>query len=73
MSEPATLLVIDDQASVRKIVRHTLRNYTVLEAGGAEPAIEVLRSNAVDLILCDVMMPGCDGFERRLQPRQIVR
>ena len=61
------ILVVDDQEGVRALLRRELteRGHTVLEAGdGAEGLHLVRRRNgAVDLILCDVVMPQMNGTE----------
>jgi CheY-like chemotaxis protein len=61
------ILVVDDQESVRAMLRHQLSDlgHTVLEAAdGAEGLHLVRRRNgAVDLILSDVVMPQMNGTE----------
>jgi two-component system, cell cycle response regulator DivK len=67
----ATVLVVEDNALNRKLVRDVLGHagYRVLEAGDAERGIELARAEAPDLILMDVQLPGIDGVEalRRLR------
>ena len=67
----ATVLVVDDHALNRKLVRDVLGHagYRVLEAGDAEGGIELAREQAPDLILMDIQLPGIDGIEalRRLR------
>lgn len=59
-----TVLVVDDSESMRKTVGVALRHESeadlVSVASGAE-ALQVLGSRSVDLILCDLEMPGIDG------------
>lgn len=59
-----TILTIDDQADIRRLVRMTLEydGYTVLEASEGEQGLALARSHRPDLILLDVMMPGLDGL-----------
>ncbi|MDB5966667.1 MAG: domain S-box protein, partial [Polaromonas sp.] len=62
----ATVLVVDDDASVRLVTVTLLRDlgYDVLEAAGADAAlIQALASKRLDLIVSDVTMPGGDGPE----------
>ncbi|MBX3480013.1 MAG: response regulator [Caulobacter sp.] len=62
-----TVLVVEDDASVRMLVREVLADlaYTVIEAGDADAAIPVLASDQpVQLMVSDVGLPGMDG--RRL-------
>jgi DNA-binding response OmpR family regulator len=67
-----TILVVDDEAGIRGLVRKILRRerYRVLEAGSAEEAlaIAVSQGGTIDLLLTDIMLPGMDGTElaRRL-------
>ena len=61
------VLVLDDEADVRAAIRLQLKNtyFEILEAESFEGAKELLRDNAitVDVIICDVRMPGVDGVE----------
>ncbi len=60
------ILVVDDEPRMRKLVRDFLvrQNYTVLEAGDGEEAVNVFFSHKeISLILLDVMMPKMDGYE----------
>jgi two-component system cell cycle sensor histidine kinase/response regulator CckA len=60
-----TVLVVDDVRLARRIAVRILseEGYRVLEADGAEEALEVLGEarGRVDLVLLDVVMPGSDG------------
>ena len=66
-SGKATILVVDDEVSLRHILVRQLRNegYTVLEAGYGLEALEVARNSPepIDLVLSDIMMPGMIGTE----------
>lgn len=67
MSEIRTLIV-DDSSVMRKIVERALRqagldSLVVHEAGSGTEGLEVLRGQAVDLILSDINMPMMDGLE----------
>jgi two-component system, cell cycle sensor histidine kinase and response regulator CckA len=61
------ILVVDDQEGVRALLRRELseRGHTVLEAGDGAEALHLVRrrNGAVDLILCDVVMPQMNGTE----------
>lgn len=59
-----TILVVDDEILIRKVIREYLEseNYKVLEAENGLDALRVLTSNKVDLIILDIMMPKMDGF-----------
>jgi signal transduction histidine kinase len=70
-----TILIIEDDASLRTDVVELfqLEGYKVLEAESGEQGLAVLAQNRPNLILCDVMMPGIDGYAVltavRSQPR----
>jgi DNA-binding response OmpR family regulator len=59
------ILVVDDEASIRRLVRSYLENETfeVLEADNGEQAVALARSAQPDLIVLDVGLPGLDGIE----------
>ena len=61
----ATILVVDDEPQIRRVMRTTLSShgYTVTEARGGEEALEKVRSHPPDLILLDINMPGIGGLE----------
>jgi len=63
--EPATILVVEDEAGIRELIRKILQRerYRVLEAGSAEEALTVAQGQAVDLLITDVMLPGTRGPE----------
>jgi CheY-like chemotaxis protein len=68
-----TVLVVEDDASVRKLAVLGLRanGYTVLEASNAADALELAASAAsIDLLVSDVVMPGMRGPELAQQIRQ---
>lgn len=59
-----TLLIVDDDQSVRKLLRFRLGNsYKILETGAPEDAIALAMQGKPDAILLDLMMPGYSGFE----------
>ena len=61
---PATILAVDDSASMRQMVGFTLRQagYEVVEAADGVAALDYARDNVVDLVLTDVNMPRMDGI-----------
>ena len=64
--EKLKILVVDDEARMRKLVKDFLvrKQYEVVEAADGEEAIDIfVENNNFDLILLDVMMPKIDGWE----------
>ena len=64
--EDIKILVVDDEARMRKLVKDflSIKGYIVLEAQDGEEALKVFDANKdIKLILLDVMMPKMDGFE----------
>lgn len=59
------ILVVDDEASVRKLVRSYLEKegFQVIEAADGNRAIELARSERPTLMVLDLMLPGVDGLE----------
>jgi two-component system, cell cycle sensor histidine kinase and response regulator CckA len=62
---PKTILVVDDNEEVRRIVVHTLRRagHAVLESSDGTKGIEVANESGgpIDLLIADVQMPQMDG------------
>jgi len=61
----ATLLIVDDEPQVRKLLETLLQyeGYHTLSVGSGEEALALVAEQPPDLILLDIMMPGMDGFE----------
>jgi CheY-like chemotaxis protein len=60
----ATILVCDDDPSLRELVRATLGpRYRFLEAADGAEALTIAREERPDLIVLDVMLPGLSGIE----------
>ena len=61
-------MVVDDSAAIRKILQRVLRQTGVAiraihEAGDGQEALELLKSQPVDLVLTDINMPKMDGIQ----------
>lgn len=67
-----TILVIDDDESLRNSLRRTLKkgSYTVLEAAEGRQGLTVLKTQTVDLILLDIFMPDKEGLETLTELRR---
>ena len=65
------ILVVDDEEDILELVRHHLKRegYEVRCAESGEQALQVAKSEPVNLIILDLMLPGIDGLEvtRRLK------
>ena len=59
-----TILVVDDDAGLRKALRRVLvsQGFEVEVAEGGAEALDRLRESSYDLVVLDVMMPGKDGI-----------
>ncbi len=61
-----TILVVDDDPSIRFLLRQILEHerYTVLEAGNGQAALDAISSGALpDIVTTDLMMPVMTGAE----------
>ncbi len=67
-----TILVVDDQASVRRLLQDYLteQGFRVVTASDGENAIYLARHEIPDVILLDIMMPKMDGYQFIRQYRQ---
>lgn len=76
MTHIPTLLIVDDDAALRELLRTLLAGdgYRMEMADRGEQALKLATEVLPDLILLDVMMPGMDGFEvcRRLRSDAMV-
>jgi CheY-like chemotaxis protein len=61
----AVVLVVDDDGDVRKLLRLMLESggYRVLEACDGRQALDKVRSESVDLVMTDLVMPEQEGLE----------
>lgn len=59
------MLVVEDDVFNRRLYARVLQTagFTVDSAGNGLDALRILRASPYDIIVCDVMMPGMDGFE----------
>jgi putative two-component system response regulator len=62
---PATILVADDEAAARRLLRRILEpaGYKVLEAATGREALQIAESEQPDLLILDITMPDIDGVE----------
>lgn len=59
------ILVADDSPTIRKFVSISLKvkGFEIIQVADGMPALEILPSEPVDLIITDLNMPNVDGFE----------
>ena len=63
MNMNQTILIVDDEPSVRKTVRRALCDqFDVLEADDGESAVRMAATHHPNLIIMDILMPGKDGY-----------
>src|SRR5207249_8726379 len=62
--ERRKIVVIDDDDEVRGLIRHVLQGggYAVADTGDPARAAELVRNEDPALVLCDISMPGLDGY-----------
>lgn len=60
-----TVLIIDDDSNYRQLMAEVLRpkGWRVLEAGEGEAGLMEVRRQRPDVVLCDLLMPRCNGFQ----------
>src|SRR6266436_144998 len=65
MADSSTILLVDDEEAVRKVLTFPLERdgYTVVQAADGEEAIERFGHQPVDLVVLDIMLPKLDGLE----------
>lgn len=65
MNETPRILIVEDDPAIRQGLIDTLESesYEVLEAGTGTDAIPLLKTESIDLVLLDLMMPGKSGYE----------
>jgi response regulator RpfG family c-di-GMP phosphodiesterase len=71
------ILCVDDQEANLKLLEKILvpRGYTVVRSANGQDALRKIKSQAIDLVLLDIIMPGMDGFEvcRQIKEDQKLR
>ena len=60
----ATIMVIDDEASIRSLLREVLEKagHNVVEAKDGREALSLYQKNKADLLIMDLLMPEVDGL-----------
>src|SRR4030067_959322 len=72
----ARILVVDDAATIREVIRRYLERdgFEVMEAADGDTALDVVEEVEPDLVVLDLMLPGLDGLRltRRLREHSAV-
>jgi two-component system KDP operon response regulator KdpE len=78
-SKKYSVLVVDDEPSLRKVIRASLAasGFAVEEAGTGKDAVAAIKLTPFDIVLLDINMPGISGVEacrqiRALAPRAAI-
>ncbi len=76
MPDSATILLVDDEDAVQKLLAYPLEHegFRVLQARDGEEALQRFASEHVDLVVLDIMLPKLDGLEvcKRLRAQSTV-
>lgn len=70
----ATILTVDDTASMRQMISFTLNSvgHEVIQACDGKEALQLLQGKKVDLVIADVNMPNMDGITLVKSLRELV-
>jgi DNA-binding response OmpR family regulator len=76
MLDSSTILLVDDEDSVQKLLTYPLERdgFRVLQARDGDEALELFAAEEVDLVVLDIMLPKLDGLEvcRRMRAGSAV-
>ena len=72
-SPGVTILVVDDERSMREMLAIALRHdgYHIITAGGGQEAVRILKQQSVDLLISDIRMPDMTGVDVLRQAKEI--
>jgi DNA-binding response OmpR family regulator len=74
MAEPVTVLLVDDEETIQKLLAFPLERegFRVVQARDGEEALERFRGESVDLVVLDLMLPSLGGLEvcRRIRAEE---
>ena len=72
-NNPPVVMVVDDDPLIRAVCKSHLEEagYSVLLAEGGKPALQQLRTQKVDAVFLDILMPRMDGIETLLEIKKL--
>lgn len=72
MGATGTILVVDDEIDILEMIEVGLagEGYDLILANGGARALSIFDPDSVDLVICDIKMPGLDGIAMLAQLRQ---
>lgn len=67
------ILIVDDEELIRDVIKEYSENegYKVYEASNGIEALDVVKTNKIDVIILDIMMPKLDGFSTYQEIKKI--
>lgn len=65
------ILIVDDEAEIRRYVREVLSSFAVAEASNGEEALQRIQEERPDLVITDIDMPRMDGLALLIQMRSL--
>lgn len=67
------VLIIDDESAIRSTLREILEyeKYEVIDIDNGREGLEIIKKEAIDLVLCDIKMSGMDGLEVLIEAMEI--
>ncbi len=77
VTDSRKVMIVDDDPSVREVLKMMLKDFNVLEASDGEEAIQKFMIERPRIVLMDIMMPKVDGVEatkkiKEMEPETIV-
>src|SRR3990172_6617260 len=76
MTEPITVLVVEDQDFMRRALRDYLQSAypdaAIIEAADGARALELCRSHSPQLVLMDVALPDANGIDLTAQVKEML-